>query len=107
VEKAVPSYMRSTYTRNLKSLVDLSGQGAAGGFMGGEGSAHQTNHKEETEKAEMESAYNFTDLGIGEGLQSGGQAKILYNSQVSSKPIPLSKRRRSQPASNENSAGKQ
>ena len=31
-EKAVPSYMKSTYTRNRKALKDLSGEGAAGGF---------------------------------------------------------------------------
>ena len=49
--------------------------------------------------------YNFTDLG--DGLQSGGQANIKFNSQVSVKPIPLKNRRRSQPASNQNSAGKQ
>jgi hypothetical protein len=34
--------------------------------------------KEDTIQEEMDSMYNFTDLG--DGLQSGGQASMVFNS---------------------------
>jgi hypothetical protein len=86
--------MKSTYARNRKSLVDLSGQGAAGGFIPDDNTTHQKAlPKDDTINEEMESMYNFTDLG--DGLQSGGQANAIFNSQVSGIPIPVKDRRKS------------
>jgi|TARA_B110000285_G_scaffold121244_1_gene137101 hypothetical protein len=44
-EKPIPSYMKSTYTRNRKALKDLSGEGAAGGFGIKDGDEITTHHQ--------------------------------------------------------------
>ena len=45
----MPSYMKSTFTRNRKALKDISGEGAAGGFGIDDGDDVTTRYKKQPE----------------------------------------------------------